>query len=217
MEKNNILIGTKLLSYLSEKIISDMRESHFEKINELGDEILSNYKLVDALREKLNKNDLNILLKGIESDFDQMKGLFITLLKNYIDDPKVSEFLEKRWLNARDFKEKNRIMFRLLEVKDLDTVSHNQFYEFINKNWEDFLFSVKNRCDGEEHVMHYVVERLENKSFPEDKNWVYLCCSLASNDKEAIRNLLNSYKDEEYPLGFDIVETLKSKITDLSK
>ena len=212
MKQTNILIGEQLLKFLSKKLVAEIKKSNFSIIDELGHELLSNFKLIDSLREYIDQEDLNILEKGIESNYVQTRGLFITLLKDYINVEKVSNFLKHIWNKTNDFSEKNKIMFRLLEIDNLDTELLYSFYEFINTNWEKFLSSVVYRTGGKDKVMDYVIRRINDCNFPEKKNWVYLCCSLASNDEVAVLNLLNSHKDADYPFDNDFINVLKNKI-----
>lgn len=109
-------------------------------------------------------------------------------LKRFIDDIKIimlEDFspkqIENDWNNG-SLEKKLRLVYRLLDIPNLEIKMHNEIYDFVVNNWElfkaDLFYWLNNGSNsdevGLETLINYSREGILNPKYPHGKKWIYL-------------------------------------------
>jgi hypothetical protein len=142
---------------------------------------LDTMPLINVLRNKVSQPDLSGLLRVVDTGTDPSAGLAVSLLRAWITVPVVRETVERRWSSASPYL-KNRLLWRLLDVPDLDPSWRATFERFVIDEWETFARFNRVFFGPPHEALGRLVQRLADASFPRSKKWAYLCCAPAVLD-----------------------------------
>lgn len=215
-KKEEATMEQKILEYLTEKVIDDLRSNRFVD-NELALE-LNRQPYIDELRTKVEDTDIDLLIKIADSGvYRGAAGLAITMIQGGAKDKKVKELLLHHWKKNNDFESKNNIMWRLLDDPGLGISMHNEIYDFVRNNLEQWIDQQVKWIGGSDEILEFVKTRLQNTDFPETKNWVYLCDCLGASDKEAAKRLIAQYADSKASIVSRVANDLLGNFDELHR
>ena len=184
----------KILEYLAKKVVGDLRSNRFVD-EELALE-LNKQPYIDELRIKVEDTDIDLLVKIADSKlYSSVGGLAVTMIQGGARNKKVKELLLRHWKEDNDFECKNYIMFRLLDDPKLDILMHEEIYNFVMDNLDQWINQQVKWINGRDKIVEFAKGRINNPDFPETKNWVYLCDCLGASDKEGAKELVKRYID----------------------
>jgi len=199
--------------YLAKKVMDDLRNKGSLK-PELAKELLQK-RFAEHLRNEVQKKDKMMLLSILNSGPVHMRGLVSSLLYKLEIDKAVQQAILELWRKTKKYATKHALLWRLLDFRNdnnqLRDQLHREIYEFIARNWDNFIAFTTSYSGGSDRIMGYVMEQLEkiNKGhFPKEKTWVYLCVACASNDKTSVLKLFDKYKKSEVPIVKELVNEL---------
>jgi len=129
--------------------------------------------LIDLLRRGVTSDAVPGLLALVASGPDGTSGLACSLLKDYTTTPAVRSCFERRWDSASPYL-RNRLMWRLLDVEDLDSKWQGRFTEFIRSEWGTFRAFNREFFGTSLTGIARVLARITDPRFPSSKRWIYL-------------------------------------------
>ncbi len=204
----------KILEYLAEKVVDDLRSNCFVD-KELAIE-LNKQPYIDELRTKVEDTDINILVKIADSKlYSAVGGLAVTMIQGGARNKKVKELLLRHWKEDNDFECKNYIMFRLLDDPKLDILMHEEIYNFVMDNLDQWINQQVKWITGRDKIVAFAKGRINNSDFPETKNWVYLCDCLGASDKKGAKALIKQYVDSGASIVARVAKDLLEKFDKL--
>ena len=200
-------MSKELLNYLSNKVINDIRSR-----NPLKEELaleLNKPIYLDCLRPLVDKYDIELLLSLAEPLHLASSRLAISLLRNFVADKRVKEFLINSW-TIKDYLMRRTVIWRLLDYIDLENSMHDSIYEFVKINWKRWMEDeIDAYRDDTGDIKKIIESRLKDPTFPRTKDWVYLCLSLGSNDADWTSSLLSHYYKSEVSIVGKVANELK--------
>jgi hypothetical protein len=192
--------------FVAEAVTARMRDGDGPKGYVAG--YLDCIPLIDSLRQNVTKDDVPGLIKVTKEQQGQTAGLAVSLLRRYVNEPKVKDCLTERWATADPYL-KNRIMWRLLDDPNLPQEWHRRIYEFITAEWG--TFSEFNRSffgEGKVGVLN-LLARIGDPSFPATKKWVYLCCvPVVIDNRDAAKGVLTLCQALDDTFAREVAEDL---------
>ena len=198
-----------VLKYVAQKVLEDIRENRSIPENLILE--FDKYPIIDFIRTEVKVDDIPIIInRYIKSNKDSYIAFGISALRGQRDNENIKIFLYNLWHQDEDFNKKFKTMFRLLDYEDLDISIHEDMYNFVLSNWDEWLGKVK-KYYGDEEFLHKIKKRISNKDFPETKLWVRLCQCMASPDKPEVEKILAQYKNSTAPLVQKVVRDLEQK------
>jgi hypothetical protein len=144
-------------------------------LSESESSALDRLPAIDGLRRAIEPRDLKWLLPLIQSAPDATAGFACSLSRHLIDECGVAGTMIERWEVASAYL-KNRIMWRLLEYKDLPGFWSERFLHFVLENREVFDEFNRRFFGVSEDGLGRIQSRTRNESFPERKKWIYWLC-----------------------------------------
>lgn len=196
--------------YLALKVMEDLRSE--QPLDDNLANALYKYKIIDHLRLKVKSDDFELLCNYIRTGSAAMRGLAIGMLKYLLEDEKNRELLFDLWQHFEDFQTKMNIMFRLLDIPELENSKHEMLYAFVKQNWQRFMQTARDFPAQGESVIEVQQRRIADPAFPETKKWIYLCLSLASDDTKKVIELLNQYTESNASIVAKVAVDLKHMI-----
>lgn len=206
--------GEKIYKYLAVKVMEDIQNGN-DIDEDLAKEV-SRYPIIDYLRTQVKEAHLKMIQNLIHnSSSNDVKRLGVSLLNNLIRDRKCTEeikaFLQGLWEKENN-ENKLYIMWKLLDLPDLDNHLHQEIYGFIKENWDAWLTKAVEWCGGKDKVLDVVIARLNNPSFPKTKAWIYLCNALGSPDTRGVRSLITDYVESKDSIVSNVAKELLQRI-----
>ena len=144
-------------------------------LSESESSALDRLPAIDGLRRAMGPRDLKWLLPLIQSAPDAAAGFACSLSRHLIDESGVARTMMERWEVASAYL-KNRIMWRLLECKDLPDFWFGRFLDFVLENREVFDEFNRRFYGMSEEGLARIQGRIRDESFPERKKWIYWLC-----------------------------------------
>jgi hypothetical protein len=137
--------------------------------------------LIENLRGKVTTADEGWILKKIKENTGESAGLACSLLSKVAEEKEeiMAKFQEiwdeEEKKEKKDIDLQNRLMWRILDKKDLSLKWRRRFFNFMLDNWA--LFEEVNLSFYGEGEMgqNDILDRLGSKK-REFKKWAYLCC-----------------------------------------
>ena len=179
-------------SYLATHVIQDIRDGQLLSDGLAVD--LDSAPYVRPLRNVVKESDIDILLAMAKTQSESCGLLAITMLKNFVNESKVEKALREMWQNESRFRTKVGVTFRLVDIEGLELAMHEELYAFIKQNLRPFVEWLTKWAGGPNHVYPHCESRLNDPTFTESKNWLYLCRLLGSSDKAKVAALLKRYE-----------------------
>lgn len=167
--------GENTYKSLAVKIMEDIQNGN-DIDEDLAKEV-NHYPIIDHLRLQVKETHLKMIQNLIHnSSSNDVKRLGVSLLNNLIRDGKgmeeIKALLYGLW-EKEDKENKLYIMWKLLDIPDLDNRFHQKIYDFIKENWDVWLTKAVEWCGGKDKVLDVVIARLNNPSFPKTKAFIY--------------------------------------------
>ncbi|MBE3143895.1 MAG: hypothetical protein IMZ61_08225 [Planctomycetes bacterium] len=183
-----------LAHYIAEKLVEDIRKGIIPS-SEIC-ESFSHFPIIDIARSLITENDWNSIKVLLAQEHEDQRTLGRALLNRLLKHPEVRSFLEGQWRDANlTFRDRIGIQFTLLNIEDLDILLHKEMKDFVFKNWEEWLKEATARwAGGRDKVLDYCSQRLSNPKTVKTKYWVYICGTAASDDCDAARKLIGSFR-----------------------
>jgi hypothetical protein len=181
--------------YIASKVIEDIRAGKL-----LSDELASSInarEYVDHLRSAVEGRDVDQLMSMFKNESGASGVLALTILKRFVREPRVEQFVRALWPTDAPFRRKVGIVSRLLDVNTLEPKLHEELYEFVKQNLGSFLEWLTPWWGGTDMVLPVCLARLKDKDFPASKHWLYLCGALGAPDKKAVADLLTEYRSSK--------------------
>lgn len=210
------VIGGQLLEFLSNALISYLREDNWKRHipSEKDGDVFNQLPIVDALRKQVTENDIEYILKYLEENDGETAGLYLSLLKKFSTTHEyVKEWLKHRWRNASPFL-KAHLMWRILDSPDMEDEWHRRIFSFVMGNWEEFNGVSSKFLGTPETILSQVIKRVGNPEFPVSKRWAYLCRfpGVVEDKKTAEALMLLAGKtNDNTPFTQEVIEALWSK------
>jgi hypothetical protein len=207
-----IIITDKILAYIAEKVIDDLRnKGKFEDDSLAMD--LTAFPFCDPIRSRVTNKDIHILFKLFLSGQKGNQTMALSLLRSQEHQGVIKRFIVEQWEKSReDFEIRYHLMWRLLDFEDLDIDMHNNIYNFVIDNWERWQKRDVIWFKGEECVLDVCLKRLSDDKFPPTKAWAYLCASMAAPEKDQVRELMESYKDSNVSIVGSVARDMLARL-----
>jgi len=195
MANLEVVMELELAQYITEKIVCDLRCRR--KLPEPVAAAINKYPLVDTLRLAVDEYDVPMLKSMVMSNSLEVGNLAVSLLRKFDRESSIKEFFLSAWKEAMRSSQTERqlhLMWRLLDMPDLTVSRHQEIYEFVRSNMDEFLEYTTVWSGGPECVLEVCRTRLGDSSFPSTKAWGYLCIVMGSPEKESANKLLQEWR-----------------------
>ncbi|MCR4320975.1 MAG: hypothetical protein NUV74_11650 [Candidatus Brocadiaceae bacterium] len=200
-----------IIDYLASKVIEDIRQQR--RFNDSVADNLNKYPLMDSLRELIQQEDVPILLEMTKSMSTCICNLAISLLRKFDTQASVKLFFLHEWSCSTDYERRSALMWRLLDDKYLDITAHEDIYRFVCDNMNRFLSDCAKCFGGDTLVLSACKARLADPSFPRTKDWIYLCASLGSTERDSVKQLIASYESSKDKFVAKVSKDLSQRLT----
>lgn len=137
--------------------------------------------IVDGIRESTDYKEAfsfaHLVLKKIDLNEILHQEMFdnFQLFKPYVDDEQLFNLLMQIWNGSTSWELKQELMWRILDSKLADDSVHSKVYNFITSNWDAFAKkSQQQKYFQPSELFKDTEERLNNKDYPSEKDWLYL-------------------------------------------
>jgi len=201
--------GERILDFICDKTIKELRKGKFVDEN-LALE-LSSQPFVDQIRKKLDQDDKEIVMNLINSHSEHLKHFGLALSNAFSRDKEIEGMLFSLWRNSNSDKTKLWVMWTLLNNPKLPLKIHEEMFDFIKANWDTFISQTENWSGGKKNVIADVEERLKNPQIPEEKKWIYLCKSFASDDLQKRKRIFKVYMNSDNSFVRKVAIELQNK------
>lgn len=164
-----------LYEYAAQKAIEDCRS---EKIDSQLASIFNFHPFLDYLRNQIKPSDSTLLVELAQSNESAIAELCINLMHPLKEDEAIKQFLFESWelFNGKPCQMKIQLLGRLLDYEDLPIEMHKKLFQFVCEDKHQFLSYIISQINGgKEKILEVVMKRLRNNSFPQSKDWMYLC------------------------------------------
>lgn len=186
----------KILGYVAEKVINDLRNGDFVG-NDLAYE-LNKQPYIESLRLEVEAEDVDRIMDVLSGDIEIFQyRLAINLLRRHEKDASTKKFFREQWGKYRGFDRRCTLMWRLLDDENLEVDKHQEIYEFVQDNRENWI---KLQCDwigGPDKIIPFVEKAIVRSDEVESKKWALLYNLLASSDKAAARKVVEPFKSSD--------------------
>ena len=177
------------IDYVADAVIFSLRAGNLPD-EESGD-YLNRLPIVDMLRDRINKDDLQWIIEVLEKETGEVAGLFLSLIRKFDLQPDVKSFLRNRWESANAFL-KAHLMWRILDDPELPEEWNRKIFDFILAEWETFHKVSLKFLGTPETVVMQALKRIGDPTFPDSKKWSYLCrVPEVASDQESAKALVS--------------------------
>ncbi len=163
-------------------------------------ERIARVESIDGVREKVGPEDVDLILAIASSSEGEEGMLGFALLKPFVAEPKVSQFLQDQWETAQSYLRRKNLVWPLLDIPNLPDATHWAVFSFVEDNLDRFVDDCVPWYGGPSGVLDGVRARLDRLKTPQ-KAWIYLCAALGSDAREGISALLIDYSQN--PVGIN--------------
>jgi hypothetical protein len=174
--------------FLADAVLEHLRRGAVP--SEADADLLNRLPIIDWLRERVQRPDVEWLIRVIATQEGEFAGLCLSLLRKFDTGPAIQSVLQQRWSGASAFL-KAHLMWRILDDPKLPEQWHEELFSFILRE-QDVFHAVSLKFLGTpDTVVEKARQRYEDPQFPQSKKWSYLCrvAGVAANPGEARRFL----------------------------
>jgi hypothetical protein len=174
--------------FLADAVVEHLRRGALP--SEADADLLNRLPIVDWLRERVQRSDVEWLIHVIAAQEGEFSGLCLSLLQKFDTEPAIQSVLQQRWSGASAFL-KAHLMWRILDDPKLPEEWHEELFSFVLRE-QDVFHAVSLKFLGTpETVVEEAHRRYEGPQFPQSIKWSYLCrvAGVAANPGEGRRFL----------------------------
>lgn len=195
-----------LVEFLSAKAVEDLRSLHL--LDEEVARAINRQPFVDSLRKQIRQSDIEYLMRIARGNQPANRNLSISLLRPFDQEKEVKDFFRSEWQLSTEYEHRLELMWRLLDDENLPLALHEEIFTFVKANIDRFTRDRVEWCGGPDRVLDVVEQRLSDPRFPRTKDWVYLCATLGSPDKNRVTALISRYRQSEIPFVAEVADFL---------
>lgn len=197
-------LSERVLNYLAQHVVQDFREGRILDNDLCRD--LNSVAPAQHLRKHIKEHDVDWLVSLLSSGSQFQRKLALDMTKPTANHLKVKKALLKMWDEESDESVRQSLLFAILNIEDLNVEQRRSAFNWIRAHQDAFNESVANWYGGREKVLDTIKLRSEDPSFIKEKHWIYLCCALASTDKDGARQFIKTLPGDNGPLIQEVRE-----------
>lgn len=172
------------------------------------------FLVIDVVREAVSSDDLPLILNlGRSGSLPVANFAVGGLLRRFIRLPEVRTYLLQYWEAHASKGRRHHVLFRLLDIEDLDEALRRKLWIFVRDNLDWLSREHAEWFGGPPAVLDSVRSRLGDAKFPDKKKWVYLCSVPGTSDRPALRILLQPFLSSAELLTVDVARHLMECIS----
>ncbi len=206
----NFTMNNEIYNYIANKVINDVRHGIF--FNDKLADSLDGYPLITYIREKTEESDIPRLLNVINNASLSAGNLALSMLRKFDNKKDIKEYYLSCWKEEKVFIRKFKLIWRLLDDEQLPISLHEEIYQFIRENFDEFLKEISKWYGGKNNVLSSIKERLKDSSFPSTKDWVRLCSVMASPEHNQVVELLKEYQSSDNKFTAFIAQEMLAEV-----
>lgn len=181
-------IAQEDFSFIADAALTTLRTG--TRPADIDSDLLNRLPIIDALRVRVERTDLEWIWPIVEGESRERAGLFVSLLQRYAHEPESQVRLRSIWAKAEVLL-RAHLMWRILDDPKLPLEWHEKLFEFVLSEWSMFQRISLKFLGTPETVIMQVLKRIADPSFPKSKRWAYLCrIPEGAEDQEAARALV---------------------------
>jgi hypothetical protein len=169
--------------------------------------LLDRRPLIDILRKKVAETDLPLICASFDKCRPELSGFLVSVTREHRRNPQVVDLLQRAW-DSGDALIRARALWRILDLPEISEEWKNRIFEFVLQEWEAFN-AVVSRFFGAGQTLASTLERINDRSFPREKRWIYLCpLAYAPSDKNAAKAIITQHLNDPDEFTRHVARTL---------
>jgi hypothetical protein len=176
-------------AFIASAVIARMRDGDYPSPPVAG--VLDSLPFIEAIRTALHSQDIEWLLTVVERPEEELAGFAVAAMHKHMTEHVVTAF-QRRWDSAFELPYlRNRILWRLLDRRDLSDEWHEKLVAFVFENWLSFTRFNRGFFGTGQRALMELRKRLDNPNVPASKKWVYYCCAPAVADDPMVQIVIS--------------------------
>ena len=138
---------------------------------------LNTFEFIDTIRGFLGSDDVPWLTLQLSRLTDAQLDLVINLTMPVAKNAEIKEALLALWHSGV---RSVHLIYGILNIEGIHTDYHEESFHFLRDNWDSYLAHETHYNTGAADALEVVEKRLQNKSIPQSKVWLYWCSAFLS-------------------------------------
>jgi len=199
-----------ILDYLAKKVWEDLRSAQTLDVDLAAE--LNIQPIIDKLRKHVVPKDEPLLRRLIDSGDPVLFYFGISLLRTLGNQPHVRALFVSLWEKHPGYEFRMPLMWRLLDYEDLELEVHEELYEFVRKNWDEWSdFCLNWYVQGNLDKLAATLEKRIGE-FTSSKAWTRIIMAEFIPDHAAARRLVAPYVEAVHPVVRKVANEMMEKV-----